>query len=168
MASKQKDYQLIFCAYNGPGPYACAVCDGAVQPPWINAGARNRETLHVHHKDYDHENNNPENLQATHARCHCSLHKTGRRISPEHREVLIAGVRRYWAARPKKERVRMTEDSRRAALAARKLLSPEERKRRYERWGGLSIEQRSARGKAMRAGKSWKDAPQAISAFIAG
>lgn len=65
-------HQRIFFAVNGLGPYPCEGCEDTVTI----------EMVVVHHRDHDHDNNDPENLTGMHRGCHQRLHALLRKKSP--------------------------------------------------------------------------------------
>ena len=67
-------YRDVFFAWNGLGPWKCKECGDLI---WAM-------NLHIHHLDYDHSNNDPNNLVPLHETCHKRLHKLGRPLSPAH------------------------------------------------------------------------------------
>lgn len=64
-ALSQPLHRQIFLNIHPGSPWACYFCGGDV------------EELHVHHRDGDHDNNEPNNLTATHGDCHAHHHRTG-------------------------------------------------------------------------------------------
>jgi hypothetical protein len=73
---RRNPHILVFVAHNGPGPYPCVFCERSVDMV---------TELHVHHLDHNHDNNDPDNLAATHTGCHTSYHQSIRWRSPEER-----------------------------------------------------------------------------------
>jgi hypothetical protein len=65
MPQAQPLHRQIFLDTNPGSPWDCCFCGGKV------------EELHVHHRDGDHDNNDPTNLAATHGDCHAHHHRTG-------------------------------------------------------------------------------------------
>lgn len=58
-------HRQIFLDTHPGSPWTCYFCGGEV------------EELHVHHRDGDHDNNEPDNLVATHGDCHAHHHRSG-------------------------------------------------------------------------------------------
>lgn len=58
-------HRQIFLDTHPGSPWTCYFCGGEV------------EELHVHHRDGDHANNDPDNLVATHGDCHAHHHRSG-------------------------------------------------------------------------------------------
>lgn len=72
------NYLQVFFAFNGPGPWDCEFCDEPVRLTGLN----------VHHRDHDHSNNDPDNLTASHRRCHQVYHMADGR-GPKMREASV-------------------------------------------------------------------------------
>lgn len=66
-------HREVFFAYNGPGPFTCFDCGKDVV----------MEEVHVHHRDNDKTNNEPNNLAAAHPDCHSRFTNLGRKERPE-------------------------------------------------------------------------------------
>lgn len=64
------EYVRVFLQTFGGGPFDCHFCHERM--PWLEV---------VHHRDGDHENNDPSNLAPAHGSCHSSHHATGRVVS---------------------------------------------------------------------------------------
>lgn len=112
-------YITLFYAHSGPGPYPCFFCGDSVLGWWEDMNRKTR--LVVHHQDGNHDNDDPENLVASHAGCHARYHATaawkngrisglteegrearGRAVAarnrdPEFRKKISAGKKRWWA-----------------------------------------------------------------------
>ncbi len=103
-------HREVFFAHNGVGPYICYGCTGILVFD---------EEFPIHHKDGNHENNDPENLEPMHTGCHIRLHKTGRIVSQETRDKIGA-----------KAKGRTVSTTHRAAISAalrRRVWTPEMR-----------------------------------------
>ena len=154
--TKQTDYQLIFCAHNGPGPYQCVVCGEDVQPPWRSKG-RSRESLHVHHKDRNHDNNDPTNLVPAHAGCHARLHKQEQKLKPRHVTALRIGVRGWWSTKTKEERRTFMQRCIDGSLETRRQMTPEQRRASYGHRRGSTLSESARNEKSETMKHLWTD-----------
>src|ERR1039458_1891404 len=103
-------HREVFFAHNGRGPYKCFYC---VKRVWF-------KDVTVHHKNENHDDNRPSNLQAAHFGCHRTWHCEQR-----------VGIKRG----PNKKRDYVFTDEHRAAIARGKTgqkLSETAKKKRSE------------------------------------
>lgn len=97
-----RPHRKMFRSTYGDGPYPCEFCLGELRWP----------ELYVHHRDHDHDNNDPSNLAPSHESCHNTHHKRGvpQIVTPEGQRNRIAAHKgkkqsREWienAAAPKR------------------------------------------------------------------
>jgi hypothetical protein len=64
MTRNRAQYNAVFTATYGEGPYACYFCGSEVSA----------EKNHIHHVNHDETDDRPKNLVATHNACHRSYH----------------------------------------------------------------------------------------------
>lgn len=84
----KKNYLQTFFAFNGPGPWVCEFCGELVM----------LDSLNVHHRDHDHDNNSGTNLVASHRLCHQEYHmKNGRG------EIMRTSSAKAWTAERRKK-----------------------------------------------------------------
>lgn len=75
---KYSSHRDVFFAFNGPGPYECALCHDPVCAWWDHldrTDGRSQYCLVIHHLDHNHQNNHPENLVPIHYGCHTAHHR---------------------------------------------------------------------------------------------
>ena len=88
-------HQIIFFLVNGTGPWSCHFCGEEINETGKRLGGR---SLIVHHVDWDHSNNDPENLVATHWGCHTRHHVQG----SKHSEETKSNMRATWTEERRK------------------------------------------------------------------
>lgn len=75
-------YHAVALATYGPLPVVCR-CGKPVHTLGEHVDVQHRDIGVVHHKNENHQDNRPENLEIMHFGCHQRHHKTGKRHAPE-------------------------------------------------------------------------------------